>query len=177
VDQLHLEDIISSDFSIYKLILVGYDTGSTSNWGDEAGAQAGSLQASGKPILGFGEGGYAFFGKLGLLIGWGNGAHGEGKDVKVISSDADYWNDPFDVSIPGSQVISLYGNPGNVIGIHLPDPVINVEQIANTSGDKDYYPLVRESERYFLWGYDGTPSAMTNKGARVLINIMEALIP
>jgi len=74
-------------------------------------------------------------------------------------------------------VISLYSGLEDYVGIYLPAPIVEVEQIASIPGNQDYYPLVRESERYALWGFDGTPSAMTAKGQRIFINFIEALIP
>jgi serine/threonine protein kinase len=137
IDLISQADIFATDFSIYKLILIGYDTGSTSTWGDNPGAQAGQIQATGKPILGLGEGGYAYFGKLGLTIGWGNGAHGSESDIHVIDPGVPYWNSPYDVAIPGDQIISLYENPGNYVGIYYPAPVAGVETVANIPGDLD----------------------------------------
>ncbi len=77
VDLINQENIILTDFATYDAILIGRETGSTSEWGDDPGIQAGMLQSTGRPILGFGEGGYAFFGKIDLMIGYDNGAHSE----------------------------------------------------------------------------------------------------
>ncbi len=177
VDLITPDNLLVSDLSIFRLILIGSDTGTTSNWGDAGGTQTLALQSSGKPILGLGEGGYAFFGKLGLAIGWGNGAHGSEEKIFAIDRSAIYWNTPIHVNIPGDKVISLYSNPGDYVGIYLPSPILDVEQIANIPGKEDYYPVVRQSHRYALWGFSGTPSAMTNKGQKVFFNLIEAMIP
>ncbi len=177
VDLILQSDIFATDFGPYKVILIGRDTGSTSTWADGAGSTAAQIQATGKPILGLGEGGYAFFGKLTLTIGWGNGAHGDQKDIHILNPGQNYWNDPYNVAIPGSQDISLYDSNSNYVGIHYPSPVAGVEIVANIPGSPEYYPLIREAERYFLWGFDGLPSAMTGKGQRILVNVLEALIP
>jgi len=177
VDLIQQSNIFATDFGPYKAILIGRDTGSTSTWADGAGSTAAQIQATGKPILGLGEGGYAFFGKLGLTIGWGNGAHGDQKDIHVINPGQGYWNDPYNLSIPASQEISLYDSNSGYVGIYYPSPVAGVETVANIPSSTDYYPLIREAERYFLWGFEGAPSAMTGKGQRVLVNVLEALIP
>jgi serine/threonine protein kinase len=177
VDLISQSDIFSADLFTYKAILIGQDTGNTSTWGDVGGAQAGEVQTTGRPILGLGEGGYAFFGKLSLAIGYGNGAHGNEKDVHVTDPGAIYWNSPINVSIPGSQIISLYNNGVEYVGIYMPGPVPDVEKIANIPSSMDYYPITRLAIRYFLWGFNGTPSAMTTKGQRIFINVLEAIIP
>jgi serine/threonine protein kinase len=177
VDLISQSDIFSADLFSYKAIIIGRDTGNTSTWGDGAGAQAGEIQSTGRPILGLGEGGYAFFGKLNLAIGYGNGAHGNEKDVHVTDPGAVYWNSPLNVNIPGSQIISLYDSAVEYVGIYMPGPVADVEKIANIPASMDYYPITRLAIRYFLWGFNGTPSAMTNKGQKVFINVLEEIIP
>lgn len=176
VDLIHQSDILTTDFSIYRAILIGHDTGSTDTWADEPGNAANALQSSAKPILGFGDGGYAFFGKLGLEIGWGNGAHGSSRDIHILDTSDKFWRTPNSITIPGNKVISLYNDPVDYVGIYLPAPVAGVKTIANIPTSLNYYPLIRESGQYFLWGFDGTPSAMTTKGQRVLINVLDSLL-
>ena len=70
------------DFSGYDLILVASDTGSGTQWSTEPGLIA-AIRASGLPVAGLGEGGYALFGKLGLEIGAPNGVTGADDAVHV----------------------------------------------------------------------------------------------
>ncbi len=72
---------------------------------------------------------------------------------------------------------TLYAEIEQVVGIHLPSPGEDIDLVANLPADRSYYPLVREAKRYFLWGFSGTPSAMSNKGDQLLVNVIEALIP
>jgi len=176
VDLIPQSEITSTEWTKYKAILVGYDTGITSTWGDPGGVMAEQVKDSNRPILGLGEGGYALFGKMGLAIGWGNGAHDNAKDIYVTSPAALYWNTPNNVSIPADRVISLFTASIDSISIHLPDPVPQVEQIASSPADLDYYPLARQSINFFLWGFNGTPSAMTGKGQKIFINILETIM-
>ena len=70
-----------------------------------------------RPVLGIGEGGYAFFGKLGLNIGWGNGIHGDGTSILAGTTLDSIWKEPYPITIPKDQILGLYGNgmPGERI--------------------------------------------------------------
>src|SRR5207244_2402158 len=81
------------DFSTYTGIVVGHDTGSLSSWGTQAAID--QIHNSGVPIVGVGEGGYAYLGKLGLGIGWPNGWHGSsGTGVNVADATSVLWSSP-----------------------------------------------------------------------------------
>lgn len=177
IDLVSQADVFSTDFSPYKAILIGPDTGASSTWADGAGSAANQIHATGKPIIGFGDGGYAFFGKFSLSIGWGNGAHQNTADIHILDPDGRYWNTPNDINIPGNRIISLYQTDVNCVSIYYPAPLANVKTVANLPADPNYYPLMRELQRYFLWGFNGTPSAMTVKGQRALVNAIEAMLP
>lgn len=177
VDLLLQEQVQEADFAPYDLILIGYETGLGPDWGDEPGIIAGMLQSTGRPILGFGEGGYAFFGKIDLEIGWKNGVYGVEKNVHVVRTGTSYWRKPIPIRLPSNGITSLYNDPEEFVAVNFPNSVDDVELIANVPAERDYYPLVRQSKRYFLWGFAGTPSAMSTKGTQLLINIIEALIP
>ncbi len=177
VDLISLADVFATDFGAYKAILIGYDTGVSDDWADGAGSTANQIHATGKPIIGFGEGGYAFFGKLSLNIGWGNGGHQTTADVQVLDAGGRFWTTPNNINIPASGVISLYGSGVNCVAIYYPAPIADVKAFASTPASSQYSPLMRELQRYFLWGFDGTPSAMTNKGQRLLVNTIELMLP
>ncbi len=73
-------------------------------------------RAAGIPIMGLGEGGYAFFGKLNLFIGWPNGWHGpQEKTNKAAGAPADYYTGV--VSQPGAGL-----QPAGQRRRHLPEP-------------------------------------------------------
>ncbi len=75
-----LGDILSIDFSKFDLTIIADDTGSLNAWGTPpaatGSAQVDRITSPNKPILGLGEGGYAFFGRLSLFVGWPHGWHG-----------------------------------------------------------------------------------------------------
>lgn len=177
VDLIHRGDILSTNFNPYKAILVGHETGSTADWGDAAGNQANKLAGSGKPLFTLGEGGYALLGKLGLLIGYPNGAHGSDSDIVVVDTAYPFWSTPFSISIPASLTISLYSSSSPAVLIHHPSPLMGIEPIGRSPGSTSHYSIILQTSTFLLWGFEDGPSQMTGKGQKVFINILEYLIP
>jgi serine/threonine protein kinase len=171
VDLITLGDLLSTDLSPYRAILIGYETGNTSTWGDVLNIQANFVASSSKPVLGLGEGGYAFFGRLGLNIGWGNGWHGSGSDVAVVDAGQPAWSTPNSIAIPGSQVVQLYSGSGYV-AIQHPDPLPDVIPIGRQSDDLTHYPIIQQTADYLLWGFDAGPEAMTEDGKNLFTNLL-----
>lgn len=177
VDLIHISSVMATNFNLYHVIIVGYDTGNGSDWGDAGGSMASHIASFGKPILGMGEGGYAYFGKLSLLIGYPNGAHGSAKNVQVVDFANPIWNTPNHVSIPGDGIISLYNSDVNFAAIYYPTPLMGTEAIARITTSPNHYPLITQVGPFFLWGFDGRPASMSNKGQKIFINVIEYLIP
>ena len=169
-DIIKVSSILPANFDSYKLILIGPDTGSGSSWGDAAGTQAQKLEDAGKPVVGLGEGGYAFFGKLNSPIGWGNGAHGSARDVYVMDSDDTVWNKPNDISIPGSRIVQLYNSNSDFVAIYYPNPIAGIIGIGRQSTGTVHYVIIEENVNYILWGFDAGPQAMTATGKEVFVN-------
>ncbi|HEY3232309.1 MAG TPA: hypothetical protein VGJ87_23960, partial [Roseiflexaceae bacterium] len=88
VDLIPLGNVLTTVFrsptggANYDLIIIADDTGDLNQWGSSppppgiSDAQVNRIRSALIPIIGLGEGGYAFFGKLPLFIGWPNGWHG-----------------------------------------------------------------------------------------------------
>lgn len=96
VELILLSDARSADFSPFDLIIIADDTGDLQQWppGTPGSSPvADHIRNSGKPILGLGEGGYAFFGKHGLGIGWPNGWHGPHDRVSPQNTSLAYWRE------------------------------------------------------------------------------------
>jgi len=177
IDLIMHGNVLSTNFSSYSLIMIGHETGSNADWGDPPGDQAQHLATSGKPILGLGEGGYAFFGRLNLLIGYGKGAHGTGKDIFIVDPVDAIWNDPNDINIPGDLNISLYDSNCEVVSIFFPDPVMGTQPLGRDIGSANHYPLITQAGPFFLWGFDDGPASMSNKGLQVFENVLSYLVP
>lgn len=174
VDLILLSNVVATDFSDYGVIIVGSDTGSSSVWGTSAAVTA--INSSGKPILGLGDGGYAFFGKLGLATGFGYGWHGSDNSIYVVDTGYEMFNGPNPISIPGNKIIQLYSATGHV-GINLPVVPGNVIVLGREVVDLDHYPLTFESGRYLFWGFTGSPANMTADGADLFVNVVSYLHP
>ena len=170
-------NVLSTNFNAYKLIMIGHETGNGANWGDPAGDQANHIASFGKPILGLGEGGYAYFGRLSLLIGYGNGAHGSEKDIIVVDSSSPIWNTPNNINIPGDSKIALYNSNSGYVAIYYPTMLMGTQPIGRHVGSPDHYPLITQIGPFFLWGFDDGPTAMSNKGRKVFENVLDYLIP
>jgi len=177
LDLIPMGNVPIINFSNYEAILIGHETGNTTNWGDAAGNNANHIAAAGKPILGLGEGGYAFFGKLNLVVGYPNGAHGNGTDIYIVETSNPIWHTPYNISIPGSQIISLYNSASNYVAIYHPSPLMGTEPMGRQPSSASHYPLITQVGPFFLWGFDAGPNSMTSKGNKIFVNVLEYLIP
>jgi len=169
-DIIKMNSILSANYSNYKLILIGPDTGSGSTWGDAAGTQAQKLEDTGLPIVGIGKGGYAFFGKLGYPIGYGKGWSGSGRDVYAANVDDSVWNKVYDINIPGSRIVQLYSSNSGFTAIHYPNPISGILGLGRQSNDTTHYQIIEKDVQYILWGFNDGPLAMTDTGRKVFVN-------
>ena len=81
VDLIPQSTVTATNFTTYTAIIVADDTGSLDQWGGGL-SQVLPITSSSKPVLGLGEGGYAFLGQIGSPIGWPHGWHGPAQFVK-----------------------------------------------------------------------------------------------
>ncbi len=171
---IRMSDVQSTDFSSYSAILIGNGTGNLNIWGDSSSVMA--INNFNKPIIGLGEGGYAYFGKLSLMIGYSNGGHGSASGVYVVQPQHTIFNTPNSITIPSDSVVSLYNVPSNEVAIFLPVPPLNVNLMGRDVILTSYYPLVQEKTKYFLWGFSDPPSKMTQTGNLLFLNIVNCMI-
>lgn len=182
VDLIPLSAIMATNFNLYRAVLIGPETGDSSDylnkpWGDAAEVQANTVAAYGKPILGLGRGGTLYFQAIGLYINYGNSWSGSGHSVYALNPSMALWSVPNPISIPADQIVKLYNAAGDFYAVSLPGPVAGVVPIARQSDDPDHYPLILQDTRFFLWGFQDGPSAMTLRGQRLLVNILWNLAP
>ena len=158
----------TTSFLPYNLIIIGPETGDSSQWGTPAAVNV--IAQSGKPVLGLGEGGYAFFGKLGLDIGYGNGWHGVLTQTYAVDTAHQIWSAPYDIPIPKDHIVTLYKATGEV-GINLARPPGNVVLMGREPDDQTHYNLVQQATFYTLWGFQAGPRAMLDTGQKVFVNV------
>jgi hypothetical protein len=162
-------EITSSALDSYDLIITGDDTGSMSHWGDAESVEA--IESSGKPVIGLGEGGYAFFGQLGLSAGWPNGVHNSYNSIEVIDPNNSLFSTPYPIDIPKDRILELYGETDSV-DIYLYPVPETVTAIGGEADNPGYYPLAFEHNRYLFWGFSALPQSMTEVGKRLFVNVV-----
>lgn len=178
VDLITMGNVLGTNFSQYKAAIIGYETGNGSSWGDNAGQQANHIVNSGTAILGVGEGGYAYLGKLSLLIGYPNGAHGSSKkSVYAVDANSPIWKTPNNLNLPHDQIVNLYDENSSYVVIYFPTPLMGTQLMGQDPDDARYYTILMQVDRFVLWGFDKGPQAMTNNGQRLFVNILDYLIP
>jgi uncharacterized repeat protein (TIGR01451 family) len=168
VDLVPLANVLTTDFSVYDLILIANDTGSLDQWGTPTltDSQVTKITDGFKPIIGLGEGGYAFFGRIPLFIGWPNGWHGPQNQVKKApGAPAPYYNSL------ASDPVTHYSTPVNSVGIYLgtnPLPA-DLTVVGQEVPTNDHASLAQEDCR-LLWGASGNPLAMSADGKTLFLN-------
>jgi serine/threonine protein kinase len=177
VDLILQEVVTATDFSPYRGILLGHDTGNEGAWGDQAGEQASAIDGSGLPVIGLEEGGLSFFERLDLPFGWENGAGGEGNRVVVIDRNNSIWSDPNDISIPDDGLVTLYEGNSELMAIDLESPPGEVALIAGRPDNPTQYLVLGYQSRFRYWGFEDNPGEMTDDGRRLFINLVDNLIP
>jgi uncharacterized repeat protein (TIGR01451 family) len=167
VDLIPLSSVLTTDFSVYQLILVADDTGSLDQWGltSFTTAQVAKITLPNIPIIGIGEGGYAFFGRLSLFIGWPRGWHGPQKQVgRHAGAPAAFF-----AGIVGTP-ITHYSAPVNSVGIYTKPAVpSDVTLVGDEVPSDDHTQLIFQGCR-LLWGASGNPLLMTADGKKMFLN-------
>ena len=189
VDVVGMDEIAATDFAPYGLILVGPDTigsGEADAWYEAWGTQADvrHLVASGRPILGFGDGGYGIFGRMGLRIGGGFGASGEGDPTVDLTPVGVLLRRPNPIE---GDAATLYSRALSFNEIYLGEEVdpsprsagvvaIASRDYAGEGATLTYGQIVCQPERYCLWGFGASPADLTEPGAQLLQNLIHYLI-
>jgi hypothetical protein len=175
-DLIPLSSVVTTDFSIYDLIIIADDTGYLSQWGlaGQTAQQIGQITAPDNPIIGLGEGGYAFFGRLSLFIGWPNGWHGPEDEVLRPSAPLPPPPTAYYDGIAADPV-PVYTETVNEVGIYLDDvntlpPGVNV--IGLEPPTPDHASLISQDCRH-LWGFSGNAREMTGNGRDLFINAVD----
>ncbi len=173
----------TTDFSAFDTIIIGDETGYLNEWaGSTAPAasilQVGVIDGSGKPIVGIGEGGYAFFSKLGQPNGWPHGWHGQQSGTIAVNPADPLFSTPNPVSLDASNAVQLFTSDTNAVGIYGLDAFVMASTLEllgreqAPAGNADHYDLSYAANRYFLWGFSDDPTKMTAAGKDLFENVI-----
>jgi hypothetical protein len=165
-----LSNLASVNLSDFQAILIANDSGNLSNWGTTL--LVNQIINANKPILGIGDGGYAFFGKLGRASGYANGAHGFLKDLFATNPSHQIFTFPNPISIAVDGKINIYVNDVNTVVIYSASLPPNVVMLGRAGPSSNYYSLTLENNRDFFWGFSGGPSEMSQPGKDLFINMV-----
>ncbi len=168
VDPTRVGDVPSVDLRKYSLVVIGPETGNLGDWGTDA-ALSHIVQYE-RPVMGLGEGGYAFFGKLKLNIGFANGAHGAEDTILVDSYGDRIWNYPYDIDLRERKTVKLYQEESKVVGIFVEERPSGVQIFGFDDDDQRYADLVLEGDWWMLWGFQDGPERMTQDGRDLFVN-------
>ncbi len=169
VDLISLDDVASTNWRLYSLAIVGPDTGGGAQWGTQAAIDV--LLQYRVPVIGLGEGGYAFFGKLGLDIGFPNGWHGNENRTYAVDTAHQVWHSPYPIPMASDRIVEVYKHTTQV-GIYLPKPGPDITLIGREAADRNHYNVVQQTDRYLLWGFQGGPGTMTEIGQHLFVNVV-----
>ena len=170
-----LSSVLATNFAAFNLIIVANDSGNLNDWGSSGltDDQVVKITAPNIPIIGLGEGGYAFFGQLASFIGWPNGWHGPQSQWNKAGTGPM----PFFTGI-AADPIPVYGAPVNSVGIYLSAGPIPADVVPVTLEDptKDHASLILQG-CHLLWGGSGNPYAMAADGQSLFLNSVAYMLP
>ena len=171
VTSVAMANLETHDFSDYELIIVGSDTGASSEWGTDA--QLAHLAAASKPVIAIGNGGSSYFERLGLLVNYGQTWWANGTGA-VASAVLDPLWEGVSLNVDGS--VALYNNATDYLALFMPDG--GLEGVTTKAGQIDdplHFPIAEQTHNgdlHVLWGFLGSPSDMTPAGQRVFKNLV-----
>jgi hypothetical protein len=73
--------------------------------------------------------------------------------------------------------VNLYDEDSSYVVIYFPTPLMGTQLLGQDPDDARYFTILMQVDRFALWGFDKGPNAMTNSGQRVVVNILDLLIP
>jgi len=176
VDLIDVDNITTGIFDVHDVIIIGPDLGSWSNLYMDNTKES-IVDNSNLPIIGLGNGGWAFFGLdgLGLYIGYDNGGTTSGiTHIDVVDDTHQIFNTPNDLP---SGTIQLYTSGSSVYYAALGTVPGYVDVYGKVASSSYSYCLCEEEDRYFLWGFEDSPSTMTQNGKDLFVNLIYYYAP
>jgi hypothetical protein len=199
VDLVSARDAARHSFKPYAAVLIGPDTrtgwgdggrpgtrpgfggqgrfdrrggrdGGREGRGRPAEAPADPISRSGKPVLGLGEGGAAYFGRLGLPIGMRSVWHGRQTSVLPVGPEKSPVWSGLKAAHKEGKPFEVYRETGHV-GVHVAGKAAGLEPIGREVKSETHFPLVQAQGRYVLWGFQAGPGKMTAGGKELFIAV------
>ena len=192
-DIISTDDLLGKDLSIYDLISIGYDT--ASDWSDTSLVThlTNQVITPGKPVLGIGQGGYAFYDKIGLSIGEGAAVNpnpdGLFKDIIVNMPGHPLFNNPYDLPVGFGDTLTLYNLLSLIPYPYGPTQYLDnfcfstMESGINWLALSPLNPkgvILEEDGKYIFWGFSNVLSGasyLTSIGGPLFINAANSLLP
>jgi hypothetical protein len=160
------------NLSGFYAIVLGHDTGRRETWGTPEAVTA--IVNARRPVIGIEQGGYSFFGKLALNIGYPNGATGGTlRTIYPVDPSHPAWTTPFSIPTDAEGKATIYTTDQTIAAIHNNFIDATNERIGVEGAGRAFNFLIGEQRCYMLWGYAGDPSVMTLDGQHLFLNILE----
>jgi len=178
VNLIEIDNVASTDFSNYNLIIVTSNTSFGNDWGTLQAVD--NIKNSGKLVLGLGAGGAGFFEEYGLSINWGNSWYGtsstssQNTSIYCFNTTHQVFESPTNIIIPSDNIIQLYSESGHV-GEYAPVLNQGVLLIGREPTDANHYSIVSENN-HWLWGFTNSPADMTQTGKYLFLNIVSYML-
>jgi len=170
VTLVSLAEVLKTDFRQFALTLVANDTGKGATWGNADGQL--SQIAKNSKVLGIGEGGHAFFGQLGLTIGYPNGVASSALAVYPVDPNLAFYRTAYNTGAVNGLALQLYGD--NVPTVAIPARLlgVNVFPMGYEDANGSVSALVSQGCNH-LWGFTAAPDKMTATGRNLFINAVQ----
>jgi len=164
VHLVHRAALTTTVWAPYAAILIERDSGSD-GWADAA--QVAAMNASGKPILGLSTGGLKLFDRLSPAIGWGHSMGISDCRIRPV------FHTPNEITLPPDGVLALCASaPGYMRGVRINTPTADMLLVAVADRWAGYYPVIRQTQRFVLWGFGDAPDEMSETGRLLMLNVV-----
>jgi len=163
-------EITRTDFTPYRTIIIGADTGSMTDWG--APGEAEYLDSFGKPILAMGFAAFGFLRTLGVSMAQ-VGASGDATgSIAVTDALLSVYAYPYHIAIPATSTLHLYDDAlyMGLILMSASDP--SIITIGHRVGVPHVIALAQQHGRYLFWPFFFGPGSVTEVGQQLFVNAM-----
>jgi len=158
-----LSVLTSRDLSAYDVLVIGSDTGTWTN-----AAAVAQVIDSDRPVIAMGTGGGRFLDQVpNLDIGWLNSGYstrtqGYVADLGVVL----YWWNTI-INVPTNRLLDLTTSASTTL--EVVDPPAGVYGLLRSPTSSQYW-IVAHQGQYMQWGFETTPSNMSQTAKDLLVN-------